>query len=153
MSESSTTTARRRARGFTLIELLVTIAILGILGTIVIRNVWDHYEESKQITAKGKVDALDTQVQMYKRKNNVLPKDLSVLSEPDPRNNGNAYVESSDLTDPWGNPYEIVQGDREGQFEVVSWGANGQKDGFGVDLGLERDIGSKHLLNDTSEGN
>ncbi len=36
---------RPQARaGFTLIELLVVIAILGILGTIVVRNVWGHVD-------------------------------------------------------------------------------------------------------------
>src|SRR5262249_9414507 len=76
----------RRARtrhGFTLIELLVVIAILGILGTIVVKNIWGNVDEAKQKAAKAKVDNIDQEIQMYKRKHNDIPRDLRILLDPD----------------------------------------------------------------------
>lgn len=136
---------RARERGFTLIELLVTIAILGILGTVVLKNIWGYIDEAKQKTAKGNCDNIDQQVQMYKRKHNELPRDLQVLTEPDPMNNGDSWLAPENLIDPWDNPFEIVVDERN-QFEIVSRGENKQPDGFDLSYGLARDIGSKHPL-------
>ena len=140
----------RPASGFTLIELLVVIAILGILGTIVVRNVWGHVDEAKQKAAKAKVDNIDQQIQMYKRKHNEIPRDLRVLLDQDPLNNMEPWVEEEQLEDPWGHPIEIrIDGN---QFEVISRGDGGQEDGFGLELGLQRDIGSRHPLEPPKDG-
>jgi general secretion pathway protein G len=140
----------RGARGFTLIELLVVIAILGILGTIVVQNVWGHVDEAKQKAAKAKVDYLDQQVQMYKRKHNEIPRDLRVLLDADPLNNTEPWVEEEQLVDPWDNPIEIrIDGNN---FEIISRGEGGQEDGFGLDLGKARDIGSHHPLDPPKDG-
>jgi len=137
-------------RGFTLIELLVVIAILGILGTIVVRNVWGHVDEAKQKAAKAKVDNIDQQIQMYKRKHNEIPSDLRVLLDADPLNNNEPWVEEEQLEDPWGHPLEIrIDGN---QFEVISRGDGSQEDGFGLELGLARDIGSRHPLEPPKDG-
>jgi general secretion pathway protein G len=137
-------------RGFTLIELLVVIAILGILGTIVVHNVWGHVDEAKQKAAKAKVDNIDQQVQMYKRKHNEIPRDLRTLLDSDPLNNNEAWVEEEQLEDPWGNALAIkIDGNR---FEIVSFGEGGADDGFGLDLGLARDIGSHHPLEPPKDG-
>ena len=147
---------RRRLRsraGFTLIELLVAIAILGILGTVVIKAVWSNIDEAKQTGTKTKVDMLHAQVESYKRKHNELPGELGELALEDPRNNNRAYVDSEDdLYDAWGNRMELLTGDKAGQFEVVSYGANGDPDGYTLDLGLDRDISSIRPLNPIDEG-
>jgi len=138
---------RRRAgaRGFTLIELLVVIAILGILGTLVLKNVLGYIDEAKQKAAKDKVDNIDQQLQMYKRKHNELPRDLRTLLDPDPLNNGDPWVQPESLVDPWDNPIDLKT-DEKNQFEVISYGDNKIQDGFGLEYGLNRDIGSKHPL-------
>jgi general secretion pathway protein G len=145
---------RRRAvddrRGFTLIELLVVIAILGILGTIVVKNIWGNVDEARQKAAKAKVDNLDTQVQMYKRKHNEIPSDLRRLLEPDPLNNNDAWVEEDQLEDPWGTPLQIkIDGSK---FEIISYGEDKMESGFGLEGGLQRDIGSRHPLDPPKDG-
>jgi general secretion pathway protein G len=143
-------TAARRARGFTLIELLVVIAILGILGTLVVKNIWGRVDEAKQSAAKGRVDYVDEQVQMYKRKHNELPTDLRRLLDADPLNNMNPWLEEDQLLDPWG--HELVIKIDNNRFEIISYGEGGQEDGFGLELGLARDIGSRHLLDPPKDG-
>lgn len=143
---------RAAPRGFTLIELLVVIAILGILGTVVLKNVWNYIDEAKQKTAKEKVDNIDQQLQMYKRKHNELPTDLRTLLDPDPLNNNNPWVNPEALIDPWDNPIDLKTDDKN-QFEVISYGENKMQDGFGLEYGLARDIGSKHPLEPPKENN
>jgi len=139
-----------RPRGFTLIELLVVIAILGILGTLVVKNIWGHVDEAKQMTAKGKVDLVDDKIQMYKRKHNEIPRDLRVLLDADPLNNNDPWLEEDQLMDPWGHELVIkIDGSR---FEIISYGDGGQEDSFGLELGLQRDIGSRHSLEPPKDG-
>jgi general secretion pathway protein G len=147
-------TPRRRSAGFTLIELLVVIAILGILGTVVLRNVWGYIDEAKQKAAYTKVMNIDQQLQMYKRKHNQLPSDLRILTEPDPANNNDPWIPEEMLTDPWDHPIDLKVDDK-GKFEVISYGENGIQDGFDLELGLNRDIGSHHPLDpkDATTGN
>jgi general secretion pathway protein G len=144
--------ARAPARGFTLIELLVVIAILGILGTVVLKNVWGYIDEAKQKAAKEKVDNVDTQLQMYKRKHNELPRDLRVLLDPDPMMNGEPWLPPEALIDPWDNPIDLKIDDKN-QFEVISYGENKMQDGFDLSYGLNRDIGSKHPLDPPKDAN
>lgn len=141
--------SRRRA-GFTLIELLVAIAILGILGTVVIKSVWNNIDETRQVTTKSKAEQINTIVQGYRRKHVELPRSLEDLLQSDPLNNNMPWVESEDdLKDAWGRMFELRPGDRAGQFEVVSFGQNGQEDGFGPEYGFDRDISSHRALNST----
>ena len=131
-------------RGFTLIELLVAIAILGILGTVVIREIWGAIDEAKQTTATTKVKEIETQVQRYKTKHNKLPQDLMELTRPDDMNNGDVWLSEDALIDPWGNQIDMKVDDK-GQFEIISYGEGGQADGFDLSLGKARDIGSRHI--------
>ena len=140
----------RADRGFTLIELLVVIAILGILGTLVVKNIWGNVDEAKQKAAKAKVDHLDQQIQMYKRKHNEIPRDLRVLLDPDPLNNNDVWVEEEQLEDPWGHALQIkIDGTK---FEVISYGEDNMESGFGLEGGLARDIGSRHPLDPPKDG-
>ena len=142
---------RARRRGFTLIELLVAIAILGILGTVVIREIWNYIDDAKQETAQQKVKAIADIVEMYRRKHNDIPADLHVLTQEDDANNGRVWLQEDGLVDPWGNDYELKPGGKAGDFEIICKGSNGTEDSFDAQLKLERDIGSNHSLRDAKK--
>lgn len=140
----------RRQRGFTLIELLVAIAILGILGMVVITNLWDNVDEANQVGTHTKLRQVKDVVQSYKRKHGELPDDLMRLTEEDPKNGNRPWLKEEDLRDTWRNLILLKKGDRPGEFEVISYGADGQENGFGMDLGYDRDL-SSNLPLDTEE--
>src|SRR5262245_4885543 len=137
-----------RRGGFTLIELLVAIAILGILGTVVIREIWGSIDDAKQTTANTKVKEIETCVQRFRVKHNRLPKDLMELAQTDEMNNGDPWLSEDALMDPWDHPFDLKFDDRNG-FEVWSYGENGIADGTDLSLGRNRDIGSRHPLQNT----
>jgi general secretion pathway protein G len=138
--------AQTARRGFTLVELLVAIAILGILGGIAVKEIFDYIDEAKQTATKTKANILHDQVKMYKRKHNRLPNDLQELAEPDERNRGEPWVSEEALYDGWGRRFELILGERSNDFEVVSYGANGEPDGFTPDFYLDMDISSNRPL-------
>lgn len=144
-------TSRRRG-GFTLIELLVAIAILGILGTVVITTIWDNVDDARQTGAKAKLDSLKNTVMSYRRKHNDIPTDLSRLTEEDPLNGNRPWVTEDDIKDTWDNLIVIKRGDRAGEFELISYGADGVESGFGAELGYDRDLSSNRPLNPSEDG-
>ena len=137
---------RRQQSGFTLIELLVAIAILGILGTVVIQEIWNYVDKARQEGTHAKVKTVYDQVMMFRRNNHRYPSgDLTELVEPDPRNLNNPYLGEEDLLDAWGNPLQLIELDT-GRFAVVSYGDGGEEDGWDMDLGLAMDIYSDRPL-------
>ncbi len=148
---SDRTRLPRRRAGFTLIELLVAIAILGILTATVVTTVWQHLDRANQTGTKGKLDTVHEILQTYKTKHGEVPDDITKLLEDDPRNNMKAWLTADDIKDTWGHQMVIKLGDKNGEFEVISYGEDGIENGFGPELGINRDISSRLSLDSTDE--
>jgi general secretion pathway protein G len=81
--------------------------------------------------AKAEVNEIAKQVQLWCVDHGLTRPtddfDLSMLAS-----GATPYLKASDLIDPWGNPYIIlVPGERNPDFDVVSYGADGQPGGDG----------------------
>lgn len=133
---------QRRERGFTLTELMVVIVILGLLMATVGQNVIRNLFTSQDATAKMDVSSINDAIRIYFAQNHKIPK-LEDLTTPD--KNGQAYLQGYDNgrvpKDPWGNAYEIREGEIRGTWEVISYGADGLQN-------TEDDISSKNLHDD-----
>ena len=126
-----------RQGGFTLVEIMVVIVILGLLAGIVAPAVLGRQAEAEEQTARNDIGSLMDAVTIYVMKNRRLPT-LDELVTPDEK--GETYLRNMTEApkDPWGTPYEIRQGDRLSQFEIMSYGPDRQE-------GTEDDISSKTL--------
>jgi len=119
--------------GFTLVEIMVVIVILGLLATMVARNVIGASDEARATKAKTDCRTIAGGVSGYRAKNGRLPESLEVLWTKDEK----GFSELEEVgDDPWGNPYVLREGDRPTDFEVISWGPDGSE-------GTEDDISSK----------
>ena len=121
----------RKTRGFSLIELMLVIAILGVLGLVVVRNVIPEFAKSQVTVAKTNIETIKGVIKSYRMGNGLkLPPTLEELLLPNDNNMGEPYLENrEDIIDPWGNEYQyIVQGNK---FEIISLGADGQEGGEG----------------------
>ncbi len=118
-------------RGFTLVEIMVVIVILGLLATVVVPNVLGASEDANLGKAKSDVASLKQVVDTYMIRN-MTNRELPTWEElitPDDR--GYAWLEgySEAPKDPWGNEYELRQGDRgRRDFEILCWGPDGMSD-------------------------
>ena len=126
---------RRLQAGFTLVEILVVIVILSLLATIVGGNVIKYLSESEEDAARLQVLNYHEVVEVFVIRERRVPT-FEDLIEPDEK--GEAYLKqiTEPPTDPWGNLYEIRSGEYPLQFEVISYGPDGQAD-------TEDDISSK----------
>lgn len=138
----------RRDRGFTLAELMVVIVILGLLATLVVRNVIPSLLYAKTETAKIQVAALEAAVEEFQIRNSGrLPESLDLLVQPD--ENGLTYLKNATSVplDPWGNQYFYHPDPNGVSFEVGTYGRDGQQGGEGD----AADITNKTLANEASK--
>ncbi len=136
-------TSRNKVReaGFTLIELLVVLVIIGILAGYIGPKIMGHPEEAKRTKATLEIQALDTALKMYKLDNGMYPtteQGLQALVEPPavgklpPKWREGGYLEKSKVPlDPWGNNYVYLSPGVNGDFDLTSYGADGEAGGDG----------------------
>ena len=121
-----------RNRGFTLIELLVVLAILAMLAGLVGPKVMNALSSSKPKAARVQIEDLGAALDMYRLDVGHYPKSLSGLVESTgPKWNG-PYLKKKTLPkDPWGNDYEYRFPGQHGEFDIISYGADGAPGGDG----------------------
>ncbi len=122
----------RKNRGFTLIELLVVLAILAMLAGLVGPKVMDALGSSKSKAARVQIEDLSAALDMYRLDLGNYPKELSALVESNGSNWNGPYLKKKKLPkDPWGNDYVYRFPGEHGDFDIVSYGADGQPGGEG----------------------
>lgn len=141
--------ARTRCHGFTLIEILVVIVILGVLAALIVPNVIQRPDEARVTVAKSDIAAIMQALKLYRLDNQRYPtaeQGLAALvarpeTPPLPPNwKSGGYLEKLPK-DPWGRPYVYINPGVRGEIEIMSFGADGQTGGAGIDS----DIGSWDL--------
>jgi general secretion pathway protein G len=138
-----------RTSGFTLIEILVVIVILGVLAALIVPNVLSRPDEARATVAKSDIAAIMQALKLYRLDNQRYPtadQGLAALvakpeQPPLPPNWKNGGYLDKLPKDPWGRPYVYLNPGVRGEIEVMSFGADGQAGGTGVDA----DIGSWDL--------
>ena len=126
-------------RGFTLIELMVVIVILGILAGLIVPRIMGRPEEAKQLKAKMQIESLETALKLYKLDNGMYPDTeqglQALIEQPEtgiiPKNwRKNGYLEKGRLPkDPWGNEFVYLSPGAHGDYDIISYGADGVPDG------------------------
>jgi general secretion pathway protein G len=129
--------------GFTLIELMVVIVILGILAGLIIPRVMGRPEEARRMKAVVQIEGLETALKLYKLDNGTYPstqQGLQALVEPPTVGElpkawrAGGYLEKGKIPkDPWGNDYIYLSPGLHGDYDLMSYGADGEPGGEGKD--------------------
>ena len=122
----------RAERGFTLVELLLVLVILALIGGLVLPGIIGKAEGAKVKAASSQIDRLSMAVESYYLDTGTTPESLEALIEETDAGGWNGpYVKSSSLKDPWGREYVYVYPGEHGDFDIYSYGADGQPGGDG----------------------
>lgn len=133
----------RVARGFTLIELMVVIVILGILATIMMPKILERPEQARRMKAKVQIRNLQSALAFFKTDTGRFPttsEGLDVLVA-DPGLKGwkqGGYMEGGRVPmDPWGNSYLYVCPGMHDDYDLESYGKDGEDGGSGDNADIE----------------
>jgi general secretion pathway protein G len=132
--------------GFTLIELLVVLVIIGILVGYVGPKIIGRDEDARRTSAELQIKGLETAIKMYKLDNGMFPSSeqgLQALVEPPsagrlpPKWREGGYLESRKVPlDPWANEFVYLSPGLNGDFDISSYGADGEPGGEGSDADI-----------------
>jgi general secretion pathway protein G len=134
-----------KARGFTLLELLVVVAIIGLLAAYVGPKYFGQIGKSEQTLAKAQIESFHRALGAYR---------LDVGGFPTTEEGLNAlvvkpasastkwtgpYLSKGVPLDPWGHSYVYRAPGSKSEYDLLSYGKDGQPGGTGeaADIGIE----------------
>lgn len=123
-----------RQTGFTLLELLVVMVIIGLLAGYVGPKYFAQIGKSESKTAKAQVEALGKALDQYRLDTGRYPSSeqgltsLNVAPADESRWHG-PYLQKALPVDPWGKPYQYRSPGEHGDYDLWSFGKDGQAGG------------------------
>ena len=130
---------RRGRDGFTLLEIIVVVIILSLLAGLIVPRFLSEPEKAKVAKARMQIVNLESALKMFKLDNGFYPtteQGLTALVETPSagkradnwRKGG--YLERKKVPrDPWGNDFIYKCPGDNGDFDLVSLGADGEEGG------------------------
>jgi len=133
---------RRAQQGFTLLELLVVVVIIGLLAAYVGPKYFAQLRKSEVTVAKAQIDAFAKSLDAYRLDVGRYPSTAEGLNalmvaptSAGPGWNG-PYLQKAIPLDPWGHAYQYHSPGAKSDYEVISYGRDGQPGGTGDDADI-----------------
>ena len=131
--------------GVTLIEMMVVLVIIAVVAAMVVPNVIDRPDAARVTVAETDIRAISSALELYRLDNRTYPttaQGLAALVErpvsaPVPSNWAEGGYLNEVPRDPWDTPYLYESPGRDGAFDLISLGSDGEPggDGTAADLG------------------
>ena len=125
---------RRRSRAFTLIELLAVIAILGLIAAFAVPQVLKWVSGARSDSARIQIEALGASIDLYRLEVGAFPPTIEALvKKPIGVDKWNGpYIKKRVVPkDPWGNDYVYRYPGNNGEYDLISLGADNSEGGEG----------------------
>ncbi|MBF0620525.1 MAG: type II secretion system major pseudopilin GspG [Magnetococcales bacterium] len=142
-AQCKTNTASQQ--GFTLIEIMVVVVILGLLAALVVPKVMSRPDEARRTKAKMDIQAISQSLELYRLDNHRYPTSEQTLTalvdqpevEPIPKRWRSGGYLAKSPKDPWGNLYVYLNPGLHNDYDLLSYGADGEPGGEGNDADIE----------------
>ena len=119
-----------------MLELLVVLVILGLLVGIVAPRFFGQVGKSEVKVATAQIRALEDALDQYRLDVGRYPTTEQGLAALNTQPTGETrwqgpYLKKAVPADPWGNPYQYRSPGELGEFDLFSFGKDGQPGGSG----------------------
>jgi general secretion pathway protein G len=119
--------------GFTLIEIMVVIIILGLLASLIVPKLIGRTEEAKRTQVKLQIRNVEQALKLFKLDNGFYPEteqglhSLVIIPEIGriPKNYRKEGYLDKVPKDPWKNDYVYLSPGEHGDYDILSYGADG----------------------------
>ncbi|MDR3280036.1 MAG: type II secretion system major pseudopilin GspG [Synergistaceae bacterium] len=128
-----------RKAGFTLVEIMVVVVIIGLLAALIGPRLIGQSEAAKVTAARAQIKNLQQSLELFHLNNGFFPTTEQGLSSlvvkptmpPEPKNyQRGGYLNSKTVPrDPWGNDYLYICPGEDGDYDIISFGADGREGG------------------------
>lgn len=130
-----------RAAGFTLIELLVVVVIIGLLAGLVAPRYFSQVGKSNVNIARAQIDSLGKALDTYRLDVGSYPTTdqglQALVTKPDGVDRWQGpYLQKQVPPDPWGRPYHYKAPGDHADYDLYSYGADGQPGGTGENVDI-----------------
>lgn len=131
--------------GFTLIEIMVVLIIIGLLAGIVVPRLMGRTEEAKRTKAAVQIKNLQSALDLYKLDSGIYPStdqglqalvEKPAVGEIPRRWKEGGYIDRIPK-DPWDNNYVYISPGVHGDYDLYSYGADGEEGGEGKDADIQ----------------
>ncbi|HEX8873640.1 MAG TPA: type II secretion system major pseudopilin GspG [Nitrosospira sp.] len=123
-------------RGFTLLELLVVMVIIGLLAGYVAPKYFSQVGKSEVKVAQAQIDSLEKALDQYRLDTGHYPATeqglAALMTRPanEPKWQG-PYLKKIAPPDPWGRSYAYKYPGERAEYDLYSFGKDGQPGGTG----------------------
>ncbi|MBI3581430.1 MAG: type II secretion system major pseudopilin GspG [Nitrospinae bacterium] len=133
------------AAGFTLIEIMVVVVILALLAGIIIPKIMSRPEEARRAKAMIQIKEIEAALNLFKIDSGFYPSTeqglAALTTAPTTGEIPKHFKEGGYLKkvpkDPWDHEYVYLSPGEHGEFDLVSYGADGQPGGDGKNADVE----------------
>lgn len=133
------------SRGFTLLEMMVVILILGILASIIVPKFIGQTDEARRKAAMVQIRNLEDALNLYRVDSGFYPttdQGLDALvrkpsTPPEPTHWREGGYFPKIPGDPWGRPYVYLSPGSHGEYDLLSYGGDGEPGGEGKNADVE----------------
>ncbi|MCI0468888.1 MAG: type II secretion system major pseudopilin GspG [Nitrospirae bacterium] len=133
--------------GFTLLEIIVVVFIISLLAAIIAPRIIGRTDDARIAQSRLQTKNFETALKLFKLDNGFYPSTEqgleALIEKPNAGRIPHKYREGGYLEqkriplDPWGSPYIYISPGVHGDFDIVSYGADGKEGGEGADSDIK----------------
>jgi general secretion pathway protein G len=124
-------------RGFTLIEIIVVMVMIALLASLVGPKLFPKLGKGKQSAAKAQIALIEQALDQFRLDVGRYPTTQeglnALVTNPGMPKWEGSYLKKGLPVDPWDKPYQYTSPGSHGEFDLLSYGRDGNPDGEGED--------------------